>query len=658
MLETRHRCRAALGAVLLLAACGPAEELTPDDCRPGELGDTHGVCRPICRADQDCGAAERCVAQLCQPGPGGAELDVGRTDGRDLVERRTESVGVRGAVAVQEAGDNSSAQASPGGAAISWSGRCDGCTPTAGCNLLGVGVESGTMQTCDEFGCGSTEVSRICRCEATSCPHERSVYAMADLLAQAERGDPVVRSGALNPGVTGVVFWQIDQTGFSAPTWNVSEKTGFAAVESLARSPSSSPVASAVQLGHHAVGLWLNSCSRGISARSEIQPLVIHHDFAAPVRPFAPSPPAPPGSPQNPTVGRLPQLDWPELAFRLTATVPTLRTTGAAVAYAAAVLRFRDASKPPPVGQPPHYYDFWVSVQLVDSRGIPVPEGVIGDSCAACSGLPIVITAPSGYPTPPRFIHRWPGSADFAGQAFAEARTFDLRISQDEFQRMLDAVVASSPRAYSRDPADYQLVHWNLNPEVYDPSLATAACDPLADPDVGEIGMTVEQLSISQVSWSGIPHLLYRGANASPQWGMQIFFTTDADPLWDEPKSLFAPLPPTGGTYDLRFNTLANPGWRGEITGLRVDPFDGQPGYFNIDRLAVYGLAGESDLVWAEECRDPRPFAGAWQLHAIDRLWSDQQVEEGAGYWGGGTTGIDPLFVIDLTPAGGFASGR
>ena len=339
--------------------------------------------------------------------------------------------------------------------------------------------------------------------------------------------------------------------------------------------------------------------------------------------------------------------------------MPTLEVKGGAVAYSAAVLRFRDASKAPPAGQPAHYYDFWVSVQLADSRGAPQAEGVIGDACATCSGLPIVITAPSHLPGgPSRYGHRWPGTADFAGAAYGGYRAYDYRISQDEFQRMLLDVAAFSPRGFSTNPADYALVHLNINPEVYDPSPASTSCNAATEADYGRIGMTVRKITIAQVSWSKIPHLLFRGANASPQWGMQVFFDSTYAPGWDEAKSFFAPLPNSGGTYDLRFNTLANPKWRGTITGLRVDPFDGDVGWWNMDRFAVYGLGGASDQIVAEECTGATPFPAPWVTSSVDSLWADPAAESNAGYWGGRSTDTDPILLVELPVGNQIVTGR
>lgn len=628
--------------------CVPSGDPCPGRC--DEASDSCGSCA----SDADCPADVTTAWGLCEGFD--TTCDETGTQTRTVVDFSC----LAGQCAHQTRTESQSCQQSTAGTscgAETWSGTCDACTPTYGCNLMGTGVEQGFEPTCAGGACQGVSNSRPCRCPAQSCTGEISVYAMADLYGQWARGQEVVRSGSALPDQSSLVFWQINQTSFSAPTWDVSTKTGFAGTPSLTLSPSTGSLASAAQIGSTSAGLWLNTCSPGISAKSSIQPLVLHHDFGAPVHPFRhpnPAPNTPSAPPEGPTSPLLPQLTHPELAFRFEATVPTLETKGGAVAYAAAVMRFRDTSKAPPAGQPAHYYDFWVAVQLVDSRGRPEQEGVIGDACPECSGLPIVLAAES------RYGHVAPGASGFSSTAFSGMRSYDFRISQEEFRRMIHDVAAYSPRGYSTKPSDYALVHFNINPEVYDPTPATASCNPATEADYGRIGMTVRNVTISQVSWSKIPHILFRGANASDQWGMQIFFTTSLDGTWDEAKSMHAPLPKTGGTYEVRFNTLANPHWRGTITGLRIDPVNDDLAPFNMDRVVVYGTGGTSTPLWSEECKSATPFPPPWQVGNVEELWSDQTAEGGVGYWGGRSpaTSVDPMLIINLPLASRFSAGR
>jgi hypothetical protein len=502
---------------------------------------------------------------------------------------------------------------------------------------MGDGTSSGTAATCQASTCGTTATSRACTCDAQACTGEQLLYSLGDLAAQLDGGTPAltwtVGGPAVNPGVTVAALLQTNQPLAQEPTWNVAQRTGFTEPGVVTRGTSTSAEGSAVQLGTHGVGLFLNTCSPGTSARDVIQPLTLSQDFATDVRPFA----AP--------------ATWPELAFRFQAVAPTLTQKGAAVAYAAAVLRFRDKSRPVPAGQPAWFYDVWVSMQLIDSRGTPQPEGVIMDSCATCSGLPIVITAPSGLASPPKYMHTTQGSTgSFSGATtFNSWRDFDLRVSTDEFQRLLLAISAASPRGLSTNPADYALVHWNLNPEVYDPSPATTSCVPATDADWGTLGMAVRAVQLAQVPWVNLPRIEYTGANAGTGNVAQVFFGRTTDPAFNEPKSFQALLPASGAHALVRFNTLANPEWRDGITRLRLDPMNGT-GNFAVDSLVVFG-ANNVELFRDEFNSDPNAPGNPWQSHDVS-AWA---LEQNGTTWDGlaGGTGDPSLWrAVPSLPTG------
>ena len=77
------------------------------------------------------------------------------------------------------------------------------CVATQGCNLLGVGSETGTDPTCGGGSCQSVANSRPCRCPAQSCDGEQAVFSMPDLYDQWSRGDTPARLGAV--GAQGTV---------------------------------------------------------------------------------------------------------------------------------------------------------------------------------------------------------------------------------------------------------------------------------------------------------------------------------------------------------------------------------------------------------------------------------------------------------------------
>ena len=66
--------------------------------------------------------------------------------------------------------------------------------------------------------------------------------------------------------------------------------------------------------------------------------------------------------------------------------------------------------------------------------------------------------------------------------------------------------------------------------------------------------------------------------------GGQLFWTTKASPSFDESKSIYIPLVADGQFHELRIDVGAHPLWRGEVTGLRIDPGGGAAaGEFGID---------------------------------------------------------------------------
>ena len=52
----------------------------------------------------------------------------------------------------------------------------------------------------------------------------------------------------------------------------------------------------------------------------------------------------------------------------------------------------------------------------------------------------------------------------------------------------------------------------------------------------------------------------------------QVFFVTEADPAWDEAKSLTFTIRSDGEMHDHEIDLSSVPGWHATITGLRLDP--------------------------------------------------------------------------------------
>lgn len=604
-----------------------------DPC-PGRCQETLQLCG-ACAARSDCPADSATAWGVC--GAFTDTCDEGGEEARTVTTWSCTSAQCVSSTQPERRGCSRATAGTSCGAATF--GACQACAYDLGCGALGVGTRQGTVPLCQASACVPTAPSEGCTCAATACSGEALLYALPDLAAQVDAGVASltwsVGGPAIPTGVTHAALWQTLEPVTATPTWDVGARTGFREAGAVVRGVSPTADSSAVQLGHRGVGLYLDTCSPGTTARDGIQPLTVAHELVGDLRPFA-----------DDTV-------YPELAFRFQAVLPTLTQKGGGVAYVGAVLRFTDKSRPVAAGRPPWDNDFWLFIQLADTRGAPQAEGVIGDACPSCSGLPIAITAPSGLAAPPRFVHAAPASAGrFSGaQPFSAWRDFDLRVSKDEFQRIIAAVAAYSPRGYSTTPADYALVHWNLNPEVYDPSLAQGSCTRATDPDWGTIGFGLRAVSLARVPWSSLPRIEYTGANAAGTGsGLQVFFLRSTSTTWTESKSLWGTLPAHGGAVTVRLNTLAQPEWRDAITALRVDPFNGT-GAFAVDKLVVYG-AGGAEVFRDEFTLDPASPSNPWTSNDIT-TWN---LEANGTWWDGlAGGGGDPFFQRSVGP---LATGR
>jgi MYXO-CTERM domain-containing protein len=65
--------------------------------------------------------------------------------------------------------------------------------------------------------------------------------------------------------------------------------------------------------------------------------------------------------------------------------------------------------------------------------------------------------------------------------------------------------------------------------------------------------------------------------------GARLFFATDAEPAFSDDKSVDFDLPDDDAFHDVNIVTEAHPKWTGTITGLRLDPFENDPGSIELD---------------------------------------------------------------------------
>jgi len=420
----------------------------------------------------------------------------------------------------------------------------------------------------------------------------------------------VIMSGdAIPAGRMNTALWQVGNAR-TAVSWDVGQFTGFrpgAAGEWAAhqRGPNNTTGTSAVQLRDGTVGLYVNSASAGVTPNGDILPAVMHVDFpsTADHRPFISA--------------------NEELVYALDLQVPTAQRTGGGEVYAAAVLRFQETLSGRQV---------WFSIQALDLRG-PQPEQTILDSCAACSQMPIILTT---FAPGMRFGHVASDSATFSAAPWSGYRHFEFRVNRAEFSAAIQDVktrFALNDAQLSPDASDYRLIHLNVNPEVYAPAGGG-----------GRIGVSIQNVVLARhlVRPLLYDRVSFRGANASTSPLLQVFFTTAADGVWDEAKSLHATFPTGGATQEVVVSFRNHAAWAGTLTGLRIDPFDSSnpADCFNVDDIRLMDAAGNTALVWdfnGASGTPVSPFFG-WELANIGALWTDGSV------WGGCTAGFDPLF--------------
>ncbi|MBI3283070.1 LamG domain-containing protein [Candidatus Curtissbacteria bacterium] len=142
-----------------------------------------------------------------------------------------------------------------------------------------------------------------------------------------------------------------------------------------------------------------------------------------------------------------------------------------------------------------------------------------------------------------------------------------------------------------------------------------------------------------------------RGANATSNANMQVYFKTSTSNFYSEDKSVWVNFPTGGGWWEVVADMSGNPQWKGTITGVRVDPFN-TTGYFGIDYVYVGNASRNYIQRWEFNGSPARPITSpffGWSLSNMNMAdtWTDGNL------WGGlGTT--DPYFSIDTN----FASGK
>ena len=230
-------------------------------------------------------------------------------------------------------------------------------------------------------------------------------------------------------------------------SWDVGRYTGFEPGDGdspapYQRGPSQPAEGSAVQVRDTEIGLWIDSDhprpQRG--ALLPVCPAYWWWDVNRAPRPF-----------------REPDR---ELSFSFDLKVPTAEREGKAAVYLCAHFLFRDQRS----GR-----QFWFGASLFDLRGADRFHDIVHvDNWEGGTRLPILFSALDERSA---WLHLGPGSAHFTGVPFDKYRRFDFRVGAEELRT---AVVGMKKRLpdladAAEDPSDYQLTHFNVNPEVYAP---------------------------------------------------------------------------------------------------------------------------------------------------------------------------------------------
>jgi hypothetical protein len=229
--------------------------------------------------------------------------------------------------------------------------------------------------------------------------------------------------------------------------WDVSRYTGFEPEASelrasYQRGPGDLVGGTAVQMRATEIGIWIDS-DHPRPRQGSLIPVCPGYwwwDVTKAPRPF-----------QRPDL---------ELSFSLDMKVPTAQREGNAEVYVCAYLLLRDQRS----GR-----QFWLGPSLFDLRNAErFPDTVHFDDWEGGTKLPILFSALNERSA---WFRPGLGSACYTDRPFAEYRRFEFRVGHTELRAAIAALKQRWPEweDLSEDPADFQLTHFNVNPEVHAP---------------------------------------------------------------------------------------------------------------------------------------------------------------------------------------------
>ena len=248
--------------------------------------------------------------------------------------------------------------------------------------------------------------------------------------------------------------------------WDVGRYTGFVPADGdqralYQRGPGGGARGTAVQLRGTEIGIWIDS-DHPRPRHGSLIPVCPGYwwwDVTKAPRPFR--------SPDQ------------ELSFSMEMKVPTAERQGGAEVYVCAYLLLRDARS----GR-----HFWLGPSLFDLRSVEqFPDTVHFDGWEGGTKLPILFAALSDRNA---WFRPGPESAVFTNRSFDVYRRFDFRVGQSELRAAVTALQARWPEldGMSLDPAEYQLTHFNVNPEIFAP-----------DGSRGRLGLAIRDIRLEVV---------------------------------------------------------------------------------------------------------------------------------------------------------------
>jgi hypothetical protein len=248
-------------------------------------------------------------------------------------------------------------------------------------------------------------------------------------------------------GVVGVTLWGSHYPLRPTEDRTLRNHTGFSPSPPLGNCQLSvdpaSPGATAIQACGSEIGINIDSASiaANLAGRFDLGTIVLGVDLRTPARPFA--------------SGR-------RARYSFAARIPRSRQSNRGVSQVVAYYNLRDRVR---------RQGFWFGMVLFDSRGwaSQTSEGFERAMWDRGTNQPIVQATAGrsanlldhGYPT-----------AAFGWQPFFDRRAYAFVIGAWQVRAALAMLKAKYPEraaGFSDDPADYEIGHINLNPEVYAP---------------------------------------------------------------------------------------------------------------------------------------------------------------------------------------------